>query len=348
MYILEAERFVDVPNPNSRVTAKLAEWQRQSYRVIKLTIDPLAAGWSTPLEPHHYRSGCAPLEALHQARELLKTDSCEVVVLECIDLLRSTYAGNKGARQKLMEIYGPLSIPEGYTRLAYDFLEREKITEAQFEKFSSELFANFQRTARRWGLPVNPPAERWAKLTSLFREVDCANPVVDFTARVALGSSRILPRLGLNAKSTVQVRGISVNTCSEDGPSFISQISRYSHLGQAFSEACRESSVDFLKEFQKGQALLEVYSCFPIVPLAFLLKCGFMARITDCRKFLADHEISITGGMNLAKAPWNGPVLNAIVALVERMTAEKIRYGGVHGNGGLGYKQGFAIFSLGP
>jgi hypothetical protein len=58
---------------------------------------------------------------------------------------------------------------------------------------------------------------------------------------------------------------------------------------------------------------------------------------------LSEREVTVTGGMNLARAPWNNPALNALIVMCERLNAGSATMGAVHGNGGLGYKQGFAI-----
>ena len=48
---------------------------------------------------------------------------------------------------------------------------------------------------------------------------------------------------------------------------------------------------------------------------------------------------------NIARAPWNNPALNAVIAMYETLCARSApaTVGAVHGNGGLGYRQGVAI-----
>lgn len=95
--------------------------------------------------------------------------------------------------------------------------------------------------------------------------------------------------------------------------------------------------------FLAGEALLEAYTCYPVVPLAFLLASRIAPSPDAIPELLQHFEITVTGGMNLARAAWNNPCLNALIAMYERLTEGTLSVGAVHGNGGLGYKQGFAL-----
>ena len=346
MFILAAERSINESErlDNSFVLSVAHLAKRKNLRIKKLIIDPLAAGWTTPLQEHHFRSGCGPLDAFQEAQILLDHKDCDVVLVEGIDLLKSE---GRIERQKLMNIYGEISIPEAYTELAFCYLDRKGYKVSDFEKFSQVLFENFAGTAQKRGISVEIPSERFQKITRLFRAVDCANPVIDFRGRVLLGKDPALTKsLGLESKKIVEILSVNVVQGSQDGPSNINEISRFSHLREAFEKTCADSKIDFLNEFRNGRALLEVYSCFPIVPLAFLIECSFSKSIAEAVDFLRQHEVTVTGGMNLGRAPWNNPVLNATILIHQLMLEERIAFGGIHGNGGLGYKQGFALFKL--
>ena len=56
------------------------------------------------------------------------------------------------------------------------------------------------------------------------------------------------------------------------GPENIHKIAEYAHLVQAYESACETAGVDIGAEFLNKNALLEIYTCYPVVPLAFLLK----------------------------------------------------------------------------
>ena len=59
--------------------------------VTELIIDPLSAGWQTPVETNHFRSGCAPLMALDVANHLIAEGDSDVVIIRGKDVLRSGY-----------------------------------------------------------------------------------------------------------------------------------------------------------------------------------------------------------------------------------------------------------------
>ncbi|CAN5456015.1 hypothetical protein BH10PLA1_BH10PLA1_04670 [soil metagenome] len=69
-----------------------------------------------------------------------------------------------------------------------------------------------------------------------------------------------------------------------------------------------------------------------------------MLTAADDPALLAEHPVTIGGGMNIARAAWNNPALNGLIAMYETLDADSTATAGaVHGNGGLGYRQGVAI-----
>src|SRR5262249_6183145 len=154
---------------------------------------------------------------------LLERGECDAVSVEGRDLLRSDYADRRAERQRLMDIYGPHpTIPEAYTDLARRYLARVSMPEADFLAFAERLFENFRRTARARGIPADPPRERFEPLSSLFRAVDCANPVVDFEGAVLLAADpAILPE----AKPPLRVAAAASARASGDGPRHLEEIS---------------------------------------------------------------------------------------------------------------------------
>ena len=81
-----------------------------------------------------------------------------------------------------------------------------------------------------------------------------------------------------------------------------------------------------------------------MVALAFLLSTGFISDLQALDQFLEQHEVTITGGLNLYRAPWNNTTLRSMIAMIECMRKNpSYQYGGIHGNGSLGYQQGFTI-----
>jgi hypothetical protein len=337
--ILAWGRVVDGRGDLAGVDAAWSELVRRGARTVDLTIDPLHAGWDAPIEPNHFRSGCAPLEALAHADELIRDGRAEAVRIRGEDLLRTRYANDKAARQRLMAIYGDACpLPEAYTLLARAFMRLHGLNDARFRRLAERLFENYTLTAKRDRAYTPPRSEAFSEVTDLFRAVDCANPVVDFAGAVVLG------RDDLRESRGPRVLGVGVGRTAGDGPDHADEIARYEHLAAACRDAGARAGVDFSAEFRAGGAVLEAYTCFPVAPLGFLLASGIAPNIDAIDDVLTQREITITGGMNLARAPWNNPALNALIAACERLAASGgAALAGVHGNGGLGYRQGFAI-----
>lgn len=333
-YIIAAARKVDGRGDLSSTEATWADLQRSGARLAELTIDPLESGWDTPVLPGHFRSGCAPIEALAQADAMVRAGTADAVRIRGCDLLRSRYSGDKATRQRLMSIY-ECSIPEAYNQLAHAFIQRHGFDEARFKTLAAHLHENYIRTARRNGQELQEKPEFREFITDLFRGVDCANPVVDFEGEVIVS--------GQCTETGIAILGVGLGRTPSDGPAAIEEIVTYAHLQEAYEEACATAQVDFAEEFLSGRALLEAYTCYPVVPLGFLLASGIAQNLEAVPEILAKHEVTVTGGMNLARAAWNNPALQALIVMVERLRAGEQSIGGVQGNGGLGYRQGFAL-----
>jgi hypothetical protein len=311
-----------------------------------LVIEPLSADWHSPEKEHHFRSGCAPIEALAEAKRLIENGEAAVVI-SGEDNIRTGYSREN--RLSKMAVYGQsYPLTQAYTDLARAFSESHTITEQQFKEFSSALFENYQISFRNAlsdsFTPELLPDLRWHKpITDLFRGVDCANPMVDFSGRLLLARADIAEQLGVDKSQWLKVKAVGLSRLDGDGQEFLTDISRYEHLQQAYQQACGEADIDFVKLFKGGNALLETYTCYPVVPMAFLLISGLVEVLEEIPDFLAEHSITITGGMNLAKAAWNNPALNALVLMHHRLCDGPESLGLIHGNGGLGYRQGIAI-----
>ncbi len=306
-----------------------------------LTIDPLHAGWATPLEYNHFRSGCAPVTALDHAAKLISSGSHTAVRITGIDPLRSRYEADKNLRNTLMAIYGPeCSIPQAYTLLARAFMSLHHIDETAFKHLAELLYENYSQTAKVEGFYTPPKPEAFNFVTDLFRAVDCANPVIDFHG------SLILSRKPLPNQPAIQVHGTALAETSGDGPSHIQEIARYEHLKSVCQSLEAKTGINLADEFTNGDALLEAYTCFPVVPLAFLLASGIVQSPSQIPDLLKTHEITITAGMNIARAPWNNPALHGLIAMHQHLSNPHApAHGFVHANGGLGYRQGLALLT---
>lgn len=311
-----------------------------------LVIEPLKADWHSPEKKYHFRSGCAPIEALAEAKKLIE-NGVAAVVISGEDNIRTGYSREE--RLSKMAVYGhSYPLTQAYTDLAHAFSENNSITEQQFKAFSSALFENYKVSFRNAlsdaFTPELLPDLRWYNpITDLFRGVDCANPLVDFSGRLLLTRADIAEQLGVDKSQWLKVKAVGLSRLDGDGRDFLTDISRYEHLQHAYQQACNEANIDFVHLFKGGNALLETYTCYPVVPMAFLLASGLVDVLEDIPDFLAEHSITITGGMNLAKAAWNNPALNALVLMHHRLCEGPEKLGLIHGNGGLGYRQGIAI-----
>lgn len=290
------------------------------------TIDPLSAGWNTPLLENHFRSGNGPLEAIEIACQQLREHKSDLIIISGEDYLKTGYTPE--ARRAFMEIYPGSTLLNAYTQLAEEWCLLHHIHTDDFKNLAQRLFENYSKTYS--GIL---PDQNWFEfVTPLFRGVDCANPVIDFSGKILLARQDVA--LKLSIKKWVEIAGIATKQVEKK------EIVHYRHLHSVFESACQQAHINF----NLNQAYLEVYTCFPIVPIAFLYATGLAKSLEDAKKIIRDYPLTITGGMNLAKAPWNLPVLRTIIAMYEKLLQDDgISIAGVHGNGGLGERQGFMV-----
>ncbi|MDP7592832.1 MAG: hypothetical protein QF552_09105 [Litorilituus sp.] len=345
-FIIGAAKKQD--NEGSLEQVLLLEFQLLQLGVVPkyLVIEPLKADWHSPEKENHFRSGCAPIEALAKAKELIE-NGASAVVISGEDHIKTGYSREE--RLSKMAVYGQsYPLTQAYTDLARAFSEHHAITKQQFKKCSSALFENYKISfcnalSDRYS-PDFLPDLRWHKpITDLFRGIDCANPMVDFSGRLLITREDIAEQLGVDKSQWLKVKAVGLSRLEGDGHEFLTDIAQYEHLHKAYQQACNEANIDFVHQFKAGNALLETYTCYPVVPMAFLLVSGLVDALEDIPEFLAEHSITITGGMNLGKAAWNNPALNALVLMYHRLCGGQEKLGMIHGNGGLGYRQGVAI-----
>jgi hypothetical protein len=344
IYVIAADKIVDGIGNSHETDSVRRALQSASFKTAEFYVAPLSLPWDATLPPGCLRSACSPLEAVLIFKELLATNKAQAMVLSGRDFIRSGY--EKSQRNKFMEIYGEGETPlTGYTKLAPAFIESLGISREEFRTVCGHIFENYLRTYRGLHPDAVPPADTWFEpVTEFFRGVDCANPSVDFSGCAVFCNSEVADYFAVPESSRIRVTGCSLYKSGEDGLDGIGDIIAYSHLEKAYDAACEEAGVDFTKRFLANEALLEVYTCYPIAPLAFLLKSRLVADVSEIPEFLDSHEITITGGLNLSKAPWNNTTLSNLVTMIHRLRERTTpNLGGIHGNGSLGYQQGFMI-----
>ena len=351
VFIAAAARRINGQGNQGEVERAIQQLDAKAISVRELTIDDLAVDWHSPLESDHFRSGCGPIEALEQAKAFIETGQEIAVLISGVDYLKSDYSAAE--RQSRFAIFpNGYSIMQGYTDIAQRFCEMRGITVTQFKAIAAALFENYKETygalKSQGKAYFDWPSESWLRyVTPLFRGVDCANPLIDFEGRLLLCDSSTLEVLGLSPKACVGVKAVCTESLAEDGPGGVEAIAGYQHLQRVYDRCCAEAKVDFTRFFERGQALLELYTCYPIVPVAFLLSNGFVAAPQQLGPWLKQHSVTVTGGMNLARAPWNNAALNGLIVMFKTLSESEATLGLVHGNGGLGYKQGVALLEYG-
>ncbi|WP_261842520.1 hypothetical protein [Aliamphritea ceti] len=348
-FIIAATKTIDGQSFESSQTpddchAMQAQLLSAGINLHHLIIDPLSTDWHSPLEAGHYRSGAAPIEALTQAISILQSPNTAVVI-SGNDPLRTGY--EKAERLQRMEIYGrDYSLIAAYTELSKTFANKHDFSEEQFREIAKSLFDNYLQTFTTQNPEATLPNASWFNpISDLFRGVDCANPVQDFCGQLILCNAETAEKLAIPDSEKVEILGASCLTLLQDGKPAIEEIAEYRHLKTVYQRACQQSGVNFKTEFLQGNAILDVYTCFPVVPMAFLFAAEFIDSAAEFTSFLAKHPVTFNGGMNLAKGPWNNPTLSSLVDSYQALTTGRASLAGIHGNGGLGYKQGFAILS---
>ena len=340
--IIAADRVQDGQGSLEESEALISSASERGLRISKLEIVNLARRWEDKLGPLEFKSGASAMAAIEKARKLFAANKADLVVIHGTDLLRTGYAGN--SRAKYMKLYGNKHTPlDGYNRLVPLFLKSHGYSEEDYFGMRDLLFQNYSRTWKRLHPEAAPPDEKWLRpLTQYFRGVDCANPNVDYTGRIVLSTEKVAKFL--KVKDPVVITGNAFTKLNVDGIESLPKIAPYLHLKKTIDKALAESGVDFRKLFLEGKVLMDAYTCYPVVPMALVIRLGFAETPEEMKQFLKKHEVTVTGGLNLARAPWNLTSLNAIIAMREKLlSSKKFTTGLVHGNGSLGNQQGITL-----
>jgi len=345
-YIIAAAKQEDGLGSLDQVMQLESELLQQNIIPTHLYIDPLKTDWDAPEKDNHFRSGCAPIEALAQAKTLIEAGA-PAVIISGEDFIKSDYSRDE--RLQKMAVYGDdFPLTDLYTELAKRFSENHNLDHSVFKQYAQALFENYKVSYRNTLADAfteqHLPDPRWhAPITDLFRGIDCANPLVDFSGRILITNENTAHLLNIPSSHWLTVKSVGLSRLEGDGPNHVDTIATYEHLRNAYDSACDEAQLDFAQVFKQGHGLLEAYTCYPVVPMAFLLVSGLVDVAHNIPTFLSQHSITITGGMNLARGAWNNPALNALITMHHRLCDGPETVGLIHGNGGLGYRQGVAI-----
>lgn len=355
--LLAKEVFKEAVEINQRLLAN-------HYRIAYFFIDPLMNAFEAANRFYFgifecksinkintYRSGASPIQALSDAKELIDNNLYDAVFIfgyEPLQLNKNKYG--KDEIKKAMNIFEDKSLIECYNLIAHKLCEEMDISREQFLNIANQLYENYKKT---FGENTNIEVEykRGPLLddlkADLFKMSDCANPNINFVGGIVLANDKTADFLQVPRENRIKVSSAKYNMV-EGLPENIGQIvghkeNIFPHLKEAILEAENESGIDFKKEFMGKNLLLEVYTCYPPIPIAFLLVTRLIENINEITEFLDNYSITITGGMNFARAPWNNPALNGLIDMYELLKNKDMRYGLVHGNGGIGEVQGVAV-----
>lgn len=334
----------DQNGPFSEKNKVLKLAKEKNLRVAELEITPLSRPWDDPLTPHEFKSGASAMAAIEKAKELLKLGDSDLVVIKGSDALKTGY--DKEKRKQLMQLYeNDLTPLEGYDRLVPLFLDHHGFSEEDYFSARDSLFESYTRVWKEKHPKASLPDERWYRpLTNYFRGVDCANPSIDYEGQIVLASDEVANALNIPKDERVQILGNACEKLDVDGMESLAEIAPYKHLRVAINKALSEAGIDFKKEFLDNNALLDAYTCYPVVPMGLLLQLDLIEDLNDVPELLKDHDVTVTGGLNLAKAPWNLTSLNSLIEMrAKLLSSDKYQYGLSHGNGSLGNQQGITI-----
>ncbi|MDP4158746.1 MAG: hypothetical protein Q8911_03140 [Bacillota bacterium] len=301
-----------------------------------------------------YKSGASPVQSLFDARELIENDLYDAVFIFGYDpLLTNKQVYGKDLIKQAMDIFNGRSILECYNLISHKMCEVLKISKELFFQLTDGLYRNYLKTyTKTIGQEVSYDRGRLLDDLNgdLFRITDCANPNIDFAGGVILVNDKTAKILNIRNKR-IKVAGVKYSMVA-GMPENIDQIvgskeNIFPHLRSSFLVAQHEAKINVIEEFRNKNLLLDLYTCYPPIPLAFLLTTQMVESVWELPLFLSNYEITITGGMNFARAPWNNPALNGLIEMCKMMSNEAVNYGLVHGNGGIGEIQGVAILERG-
>ena len=298
-----------------------------------------------------YKTGAGPIQAITDARELIKNNLYDAIFIFGHEpLLSDTQHFGKDTIKKAMEIFKDAGLIQCYDRLARQLCRETGLSNDRFRELADALFNNYLRTFEKKS-GIVPNSSRGKTLqdlgSDLFCLTDCANPNIDFAAGLIVANDHTADLLNISEARRIKVSG-STYAVVNGTPEAVNHITGkgsdlFPHLKDAFERAQEESQTDIVRQFQNKNLLLEAYTCYPPIPIALLLAAGFVNNINGISDFLDKHEITVTGGMNLARAPWNNPALNGLIEVTHQLVKTNCQYGMVHGNGGIGEAQGITI-----
>ncbi|CZH12315.1 TPA: hypothetical protein ACJ5DT_001473 [Legionella pneumophila] len=343
-FIIATDRIIDSVGAHQDTNNTLNQARKKKLIVAALEILSLAQGAKDKKKPHEFKSGASAMAAIEKARNILSIKKADIVLIKGQDFLKTGYGPNE--RKEFMKFYHENCTPlQGYNELVPHFLQKYKLDEKEYFRIRDALFENYTKTWKKINPANSMPHEKWYQpLTEYFRGVDCANPNVDFSGQLILSTEKAADVLNIPQKARVEILGNSFVKINLKGVASLPKIATYHHLKRAIHIAIAQAKINFKDKFMNEEALLDSYTCYPIVPMALLYRLGLVNSLTEIPDLLNSYEVTVTGGLNLGKAPWSLTSLNALIVMWERLiSSNKAKFGLVHGNGLFGNQQGITI-----
>ena len=298
-----------------------------------------------------YRTGAGPVCAVADAKQLIDNDLYDAVFLFGLEpLLFAKKSKGREVVQQAMDIFFGVSLLTCYNGLAEQLCRLYGLTTNDHAKLADALFHNYARTWRREDNENTEPPPRGRFMDDagapLFKLTDCANPNLDYGGGIILANKASADMLNIPEAERIGVMYAAYSMVQAD-PLQLTAITGtreqpFPHLRAVFARMASATGLILPAVHAQGALLLDAYTCYPPIPMGFLLAGGFIKHLKELPTFLEKHEITVNGGLNLYGAPWNNPVLSSLVTMRRRL----IRQGGlglVHGNGGMGEAQGLIL-----
>ena len=149
MQIIAADKIVDGMGSLKDSESLLQEIQNQRLRIRQVNIASMTPGWHHPLPELTLKGAYAPLLAIKENSSDMNAETFDVLVIYGKDQIKTNFRDKKEQRQRLMQIYGDVTVLDAYNLLAHEFIKEFGMTIKQFKWSADQLFRNYLRTWKK-------------------------------------------------------------------------------------------------------------------------------------------------------------------------------------------------------
>ena len=310
-------------------------------KVLKCGMIPKAA---------FYRSGAGPSHAFADALTMIGAGVFDAVAIFAYEPLQHNriYRGREEISRAMKVLDANLF--KCYNDIMQELIDDLSVSVDEYRDLTDLLYENYARSYRALYPDRNIPEDRGKFMDDaggpLFRMTDCANPNIDYAGGVIMCNDRAAEYFpGKKPRGKVVAASHYMVSADWQHPETIvgSADNIFPHLRKCFDDLEEQAGFTMKDAYQKGELLLNAYTCYPPVPFAFLLAGGFASNAGEIREFLQKDLITLDGGLSIGRAPWNCPALRASILVADRLEEGKASYGLVQANGGIGETQGLIL-----